>query len=226
MRKKLVIIFLAIVLGLFIFKTDFCLALNEPENLNVPVVGEASSTLKWDWPENGGTLKQFKILYKSIDSIIWTARYPVAGSDTITYSLMGLSGNITYQWRVKAEAQNPINDSEFVDGPEFTTTQAPAPPPPDKNGNGNGFMDMRLKNPLRADTLWEAIDAVITFLVLASFAIAPILIIYSVFLIIFSAGDATKIKKGKDIIFWTVIAVAIILFAKGLPIIVKGIFAS
>ena len=225
MRKKIVIIFLAMVLGLIIFKADFCLALNEPENLNVPVVGEASSTLKWYWSENGGTLKQFKVLYKEIESIFWTARYPIADAGNVVYNLTGLNENTTYQWRVKAEAENPGNDSEFVDGPEFTTTQAPAPPPPDENGNGFTLTDaLELKNPLKTDTLWEAIDAVITFLVLAGFVIAPILIIYSAFLMLFAGGDAVKVNKGKSIILWTVITLILVLFAKILPSIIKGIF--
>ena len=74
------------------------------------------------------------------------------------------------------------------------------------------------------ETLWEAIDLVINFFVLASFAIAPILIIYSAFLMLLSGGDAAKVSKGKSIILWTLVALAIVLFAKGLPSIVKGMF--
>lgn len=223
MKKNLLVIFLTIVLGLIFFNADFCLALDKPRNPEVLSVGEASSTLKWEWSENGGTLKQFKILYKSIDSIIWTARYPVAGVGTIIYNLMGLSAGTTYDWRVKAEAQDPANDSIFTDDIEFRTIIQALPPP---SSDDDDWEIMSLENPLAQDTLWGAIDAVLNFLILASFVIVPILIIYAGFLMIFAAGDATKIKKGKDIIFWTVIAVAIILFAKGLPAIVKGVFAS
>ncbi len=225
MRKKFVIIFLATVLGLIIFKADFCLAkLNEPlVPPTPPIAGEASSTLKWYWSENGGTLKQFKVLYKETGANVWTARYPIASTGDVTYVLMGLNENTIYQWRVKAEAENPENDSEFVDGPEFTTTQADAPPPILGNGSVG---PLELRNPLKADTLWEAIDLVINFLILAAFAIAPILIIYSAFLMIFAAGDAEKVNKGKSIISWTLVALAIVLFAKMLPSTIKGIFIS
>ena len=37
-----------------------------------------------------------------------------------------------------------------------------------------------------------------------------------------TGGDATKIKKARQIILWTLIAVAIILFAKGFPALIKG----
>ena len=222
MRKKFLIIFLTAILGLIFFKVDFCLALNEPENLNVPAVGEASSTLKWYWSENGGTLKQFKILYKETGADIWTARYPVADAGTITYSLMGLNENATYQWRVKAEAENAKNDGDFVDGPEFTTIQVQAPPSLEENSGGI----LSFKNPLNQENLWDAIDAVIDFFVLAAFAIAPILIIYSAFLMLFAAGDAVKITRAKSIISWTVIALMVTLFAKILPSTIKGILIS
>jgi len=79
-----------------------------------------------------------------------------------------------------------------------------------------------LINPLKATTLWEAINALINFLVLLAFAIAPILIIYAAFLILTAAGKAEQINKAKTIIFLTLIALAIILLAKGLPSIIKG----
>ena len=226
MKKNLVIIFFIIVLGLMFFSADFCLALEKPRNLEVSSIGQASSTLKWEWSEGDGTLKQFKVLDKSMGSTTWIERYPIAGVGTITYNLMGLSGGNTYNWRVKAEAKDSDNDSLYVDGPEFTTIiKAPSPPSP--KGNDDVILGiMNLENPLAQDTLWGAIDAVLNFLILASFAIVPVIIIYAGFLMIFAAGDETKIKRGKDIIFWTVIAVAIILFAKGLPAIVKGVFAS
>jgi hypothetical protein len=67
---------------------------------------------------------------------------------------------------------------------------------------------------------------VIDFFVVLSFAIAPILIIYSASLMLFAAGDATKINRAKSIISWTLIAVAIVLFAKGLPSVIKGMFGT
>ncbi len=223
MRKKFVIIFLVAILGLIFFNAGFCLALSEPIDLETPTVGEGSAILQWKWSENGGILKQFKVLYKETEADVWTARYPIADTGTITYILMGLAENTTYQWRVKAEAQDPVDDSGFADDVIFTTKQADVPP----IINGNGSVGpLELRNPLKADTLWEAIDLVINFFILAAFAIAPILIIYSAFLMILSHGDAEKVNKGKSIISWTLVALAVILFAKGLPSIVRGMFGG
>jgi len=226
MRKKS-IIFLIIFLGFTFLNSDFCLAkLNEPIiPVDLPTAGEGSAILKWEWSEGGGTLKQFKLLYKEKASTVWTAKYPIADAGTITYNLMGLAENTTYQWRVKAEAENPTNDSDFVDGPEFTTRQAPIPQP-EPNGNGDLFGPIALKNPLNQDSLWDAINAVIDFFVVLAFVVAPILIIYSAFLMIFAGGNAMKISKAKSIISWTLIALAIILFAKGLPSVIKGMFGG
>lgn len=227
MQKKSLIIFLIIIIGLTVLKTDFCLAkLKDPIVPTIPpITGEGSAILKWEWYENGGTLKQFKVLYKETDATVWTAKYPIADAGTITYNLMGLAENTIYQWRVKAEAEDSANDSDFKDGLNFTTISADVPPQP--NGNGNGFIGpIELRNPLNQDSLWDAINAVIDFFVVLSFAIAPILIIYSASLMLFAAGDATKINRAKSIISWTLIAVAIVLFAKGLPSVIKGMFSA
>jgi len=152
-------------------------------------------------------------------------------------------GNINYltayTWRVTAydAAGSPIDSSSTF---SFTTEQAPVPPscgngvcdpgenaincPGDCGGDGDGDGGpLDLINPLNKDTLWEAIDALINFLVLLAFAIGPILIIYAAFLILTAAGKAEQVNKAKTIILWTLIALAIVLLAKGLPsIIIKG----
>jgi len=136
-------------------------------------------------------------------------------------------GNInylsSYTWRVIAynAAGTPIDSS-----PEYTfsTESMPAPPgPPNGNGGGGPF---NLTNPLDADTLQEALDRFLNFLFFLAIALAPILIIYAAFLILTSGGDAAKINRGKQIILWTLIAFALVLFAKGFPALIKGAFGG
>jgi len=91
----------------------------------------------------------------------------------------------------------------------------------DGNG-GNGWFPIELKNPLAAKTLEEAIDALINFFFYLAFALAPLMIIYAAFLILTAGGRAEQINKGKTIILWTLIAIAIVLLAKGLPLVIKG----
>jgi len=219
MDKKDFLILFVVVLGLTTLKPDFCLALLDmPTEVITSAVGEGSAILQWEWYENGGTLKQFKILYKDTESTVWTARYPQFATGTITYNLLGLLEATTYQWRIKAEARDPTNDSSFTNDIQFRTISPPIPPP---NGDDRPIVPITLKNPLEQDNIWDAIDAVLNFLILIAFVIAPILIIYSAFLMIFATGDAAKINKAKSIITWTLVALAIILFAKGLPLVIK-----
>lgn len=90
-----------------------------------------------------------------------------------------------------------------------------------KGGPNNGWIGP-LKNPLDAETLQEAIDALLDFFFYLAIALGPLMIIYGAFLIMTAAGDADKINKGKAVISWTLVAIAIILLAKGLPSIIKG----
>ncbi|MCP6718427.1 MAG: fibronectin type III domain-containing protein [Patescibacteria group bacterium] len=226
MKKNSLVIFAVAILGLIFFNTDICLALNNPMNLIVETIGEGSAILQWEWEQygNSGTLKQFKLLYKDMDSTAWTAKYPDEGSGIITYNLMGLSEGTIYQWRIQAQAENPEDHSSIVDANEPFETTSAVPPPNGEGDNGGFLQDISLENPLNQDTLWDAINAVLNFSIIASFAIAPILIIYAAFLMIFAAGDATKISRAKEIILWTVVALAVISFAKGLPSVIKGAF--
>lgn len=224
MEKKLLIIFLTAVLGLIFFNTDFCLALNDPTNLDVYNIGQGTATFQWDFSGGDGELAKFALYFKDTDPRVdqWSVIYPEKHTRAITFR--GFDENTTYQWEIQAMATDPYYDSNFVNGPEFTTTQAPVPPPPPSNGNGMG--PITLKNPLDQESLWDAIDAVLNFLILIAFAIAPILIIYSAFLMIFAGGDAIKINKARTIISWTLIALAVILSAKVLPSVIKGAFGG
>ena len=90
------------------------------------------------------------------------------------------------------------------------------------DGNGNGWIPIELKNPLKAETLEEAIEALINFLFYLVMVVAPLMIIYAAFLMLTAAGATEQINKGKTIIFWTLMALVIVLLAKGLPSLIKG----
>ncbi len=97
----------------------------------------------------------------------------------------------------------------------WTSKKSPNP------GSGSG-LSLALFNPLAAKTIWEAIDALINFLLLLSFTIAPLLVIYAAFLILTASGNPERINRGKAIIFWAIIGLLVILLAKALPSAIKG----
>ena len=53
-------------------------------------------------------------------------------------------------------------------------------------------------------------------------ALSIIMILYSAFLYIFSAGSEDKIKKAKDTLMYAIIAVAVAVFAGGVGVLIKN----
>ena len=225
MRKK-VLKFLAIGIFGLIF-AQVCSA--SPLTLINPTNGTSNIPVDdyFQWNEVTGATKYILDIdqfTQSEDNILSS----VCSAGVCTFGFLDLTvGNINYltayTWGVTAynAAGSPIDSSPIF---SFTSEQAPAPPggdgPEPPGGDGGGPID--LINPLNKDTLWETIDALINFLVVLAFAVGPILIIYAAFLILTAAGKAEQINKGKTIILWTLIALTIILLAKGLPSIIKG----
>ena len=89
----------------------------------------------------------------------------------------------------------------------------PPPPPPPQY----------LINPLACDTIPECIEKIINFIFWVALAIVPIIIIIAGFLFLTSGGDPEKVRTAKRMIFWAVIGLAIILFAKGIISLIKSV---
>jgi len=212
MVKKFLKIFLfAGIFGFFIFGADFSLAASVPTGLT-PCGGEQPLAVMLDWDD--AAVHHYELYYKKTDETNWQDRYPSISQ----YQVTGLSPGQNYEWYVVSCGNAECSDKAQSGACSFITQQLP-PPPGDGDGNGG---PIGLTNPLQAKTLQEAIDALINFLFFLAMALAPILIIYAGFLILTASGDATKITKARQIILWTLVAVAIILLAKGLPSLVKG----
>ena len=223
MKNKFLVIFLGITIGLFF--ANRCSAIEEPSRLEVPEesIGEGSVILFWFWEGGAGSIKQLKILWREETEDSgkdWLARYPSAsGGPEYSYSLRGLEAGTTYEWRIKAEAPDPSHDSVYEDGPSFITDLSQY-----DFGGGDGT-PVDITNPFGdIGNLQEAADAVMEFLSLTGFALGPILIIYAAFLLITKQGDVAAMAQAKQIILWTIIALSIILFAKGIPAVVRDMF--
>ncbi len=130
-----------------------------------------------------------------------------------------------FEWQVGACSSQAEGACVYSQPQEFITPLQPPPPtsppsPPPSNGNeenGGGFL-----NPLKCQDLFCAINALINFLFVLAMALGPLLIIYAAFLILTAAGNAEQINKAKTIIIWTLVALAIVLLAKGLPAVIQG----
>ena len=80
-----------------------------------------------------------------------------------------------------------------------------------------------LENPLKYATFKELVQAVISFFLWLAVALTPLLIIVGAFYLMTAAGDPKKIETGRNIILWTCIGLAVILFSWGIIALVQGI---
>jgi len=208
--------------------TNFCLAF--PLQLISPSNGEADVPVDsyFQWESKSGAVKYILDIdqfTQSEDNILPS----VCSGGVCSFGFLDLTvGNINYltayTWRVTAynAAGDPIDSSPTF---SFTTEQDPSPPP-ENGGNGGGGAPIDLINPLKCKTLECAFDALFNFLFFLAMALGPLLIIYAAFLILTAAGNPERVNKGKTIIFWTLIALAVSLLAKGAPSIIKGAFGG
>lgn len=78
-------------------------------------------------------------------------------------------------------------------------------------------------NPLKATSFEELVENLIGFIQTIAIAIVPLMIIIGAFYILTSGGSEEKVKTGKNIITYSIIALIIILLAKALISAIKSI---
>jgi len=84
---------------------------------------------------------------------------------------------------------------------------------------------IKIENPLRAESFNEIINSLINFFLNIAIALTPLMIIWAAFLFVTSAGNPLQVDKAKRIIIYTLIGLAVILFAKGFIAIIKQIIS-
>lgn len=75
---------------------------------------------------------------------------------------------------------------------------------------------IEFENPLEYETIEELIEAIVNFMLWVAIAITPLMVIIAAFYWLTSAGNQERIKTAKNIILWTCVGLALILFANGL----------
>lgn len=69
----------------------------------------------------------------------------------------------------------------------------------------------------------DLLDAIFKYILIFALAVAPLFIIWGGFLMLTSQGDPKKTSSGKDIIKWTVIGLAVVLFARAFLSIIRSV---
>jgi len=80
-----------------------------------------------------------------------------------------------------------------------------------------------IENPLEAESFEELLNTIVTFIYWIAIVIAPLMIMIAAFFFLTAGGDPKRVDTARRIILWTVIGLAIILFAKGLISVLKQI---
>jgi hypothetical protein len=113
-----------------------------------------------------------------------------------------------------AETQTPI--------PETTTDgdNSPKYTPNPVDGNVDSAT---LENPLQSSAFDTIIDGIVNFLFYLALALAPLMVLFGGYKILTAGDDEKKLTEGKQIIFYAVIGLLIVLFAKGIVSMLKGV---
>ncbi|MCK4453849.1 hypothetical protein KAU51_00650 [Candidatus Parcubacteria bacterium] len=83
---------------------------------------------------------------------------------------------------------------------------------------------VEIENPISSDSFADLAYNIIKFIFNVALAIVPIMFIIAGLAFITAAGDPEKIKRAKDMVWWTIIGFMVILLANGIIQAIQEIF--
>ncbi len=226
------------ILNILFFPVAFCFAtITAPTNPSheVAELSYEYIAINFSWDKVEGTtppVTHYHLLYWCITpgcstgNGVWLPQPPGSGGVSKLF-VGGFEFDTDYRWQVGACESMSSGDCVYTSEQPFTTDHQPPPPETTDGDNGengetpDGENGGTFLNPIGAQSLEEAINNIFNFFVYLVFVLAPIMIIYAAFLILTSAGKAEQLNKGKTIILWSLVAIAIVLLAKGLPSLIR-----
>ena len=97
------------------------------------------------------------------------------------------------------------------------------------SGGGGGAttaptsMMFQFRNPIRATSFTDLTNTLINFLFTLAVILAPILLVIAGVIFMTAAGEPGRVKTARSMLLWTIVGFGIILIAKGLVEVLKGI---
>lgn len=85
---------------------------------------------------------------------------------------------------------------------------------------------IKIEDPLGARTLEELIERLINIIFLLAVAVAPLIVIIGACFLMFAAGDPQRVERGKNIILYTMIGLAIIFLARAIVFMIREALAG
>ena len=94
----------------------------------------------------------------------------------------------------------------------------------DPGVGGDGGGSLNIKNPLGGtNDINSLLKNIVGFLIVLAIPISMILVVYSGFLYITSAGNEDKIKTAQKTLIWALVGFAVVLVARSVPVIIENI---
>jgi len=84
-------------------------------------------------------------------------------------------------------------------------------------------IDLKTLNPLGFSSFLDVVKAVLRAARIVAMPIASLMIIYGAFKILTAGSNPNNLKEGKQIIFWAIIGVVIVLAAEGITSLVTNV---
>jgi len=222
-----------------IFSGNSAFALNAPSGLDIDCCGKditnitsccLGPTFKWTTVTGA---RRYTLRYISTNepcATVATGRWHLITEEPAgnvgSYSFAVPEAGKPYCWSIVAS--NDTETSAMVYGPSFSSEQVIITPPPCTGSNcgGGTHGPITISEFLKALTLEEAVNNILNFLFFLALALAVIMILYAAFLLMTSHGNDKQVTKAKTIMTWTILALAIILLAKGLSSAISGIITG
>lgn len=81
-------------------------------------------------------------------------------------------------------------------------------------------------NPLNACSFQDLIDRLISIVAIAAIALVPLMFVWAGIKFVTAGGEPEKIKQAKNIMLYTVIGLGIVLFARAIISLIKGVLGT
>ncbi|MGC9031361.1 MAG: pilin [Minisyncoccia bacterium] len=80
-----------------------------------------------------------------------------------------------------------------------------------------------IKSPIQATSIEQIANNILNYIFWLGVILAPVMIVWGGLNILFASGDPNKVRQGTEIIKWTIIGFAVILFSRGIMALIEQI---
>ena len=83
-----------------------------------------------------------------------------------------------------------------------------------------------IQNPVAAGDIYTLLQNIASYLITIAIPVVLIMILWGAFLILTSAGDTEKVKKGRQAIIYAIVGLIFVLISTGIPMIIQNLLGG